>query len=246
MTFSNLACSMREDAAIIRLCRPGHPSNALGVPFLSELHSAVEQVRNTEAVKIVVFAGTDRTFSTGADLDEIKSFSDRDILEFLRLGQSLLRNIMELGPVTVAAVNGLALGGGLELALACDIRWAHARAAFGLPEARLGLVPGWGGVELLRPLVPPPVYEQMISGAGFVTARRAYETGLVSRVYASVDFDGEVLSEAVRITATGADFRAEIKRAARSEKSDIDLASANERFLSLWNKPGWKMRLSRK
>lgn len=242
MSFSNLSCSRREDAAVIRLCRHDNPSNAIGVAFLSELHAAVEQVRNTEGVKIVVFAGTGRTFSTGADLDEIKGFSDRQIVEFLRLGQSLLRSIMELDQVTVAAVNGLALGGGLELALACDIRWANARAVFGLPEAKLGLLPGWGGMDLLRALVPPPIYAEMVSGAGFLTARKAYEAGLVSRIYASVDFETEVFSEAARIAVTGA----EIKKAARGEKSGIDLASANERFLSLWNQPGRQNRLTGK
>lgn len=244
MTFSNLVCSLHEDVAIIRLCRPNHLSNALGTPFLIELHSAVEQVRGKD-LKIVVFEGTGRTFSTGADLDEIKDFDDRQVLEFLRLGQSLLRSIMELGAVTIAAVNGLALGGGLELALSCDVRWAHARAVFGLPEARLGLVPGWGGMELLRPLVPRPLYEEMISGGGFVTARRAHEAGLVGRIYTSVDFEGEVLSEAKRIAAKGSGLLTEIKSVARSGKNGLDLASADERFLSLWNKPGREMRLSK-
>ena len=152
-----------------------------------------------------------------------------------REGQLLLRQIMDLDAITLAAVNGLALGGGMELALACDIRWAHAQALFGLPEAKLGLLPGWGALSLLRWSAPASLgVEMMVSGEVF-SARRAYEIGLVSRLFEERNFEAAALAEAGKLAETPPGALREIKALLRSQRGEVDLSAGDSSFLRLWH-----------
>lgn len=235
MSFSNLEYSVRDGVALICLAKPGDRSNALGTSFLQELHSATELARNSGNVHLLLFTGKDRTFSAGADLAEMEGFTPGEVLDFLHAGQSLVRLIIGLDIITVAAVNGLALGGGLELALACDIRWAHAKAVFGLPEASLGLIPGWGGIPLLKRVMTASASVELLAGGGYLSARKAFETGLVSRLFDGADFEDQVLAEARTTAAGGGDLLQGIKERLKREKGGIDLAAGDRTFLKLWN-----------
>jgi enoyl-CoA hydratase len=235
MSFSNLEYSVQDGVALIRLAKPGDRSNALGTSFLRELRGATELARDSGEVNLLLFTGKDRTFSAGADLAEMEGFTQGEVLDFLHAGQSLVRLIMDLDIVTVAAVNGLALGGGLELALACDIRWAHARAVFGLPEAGLGLIPGWGGIPLLRRVMTASANVELLAGGGYLSARKAFDAGLVSLLFDGADFEEQALTEARKTAAGSGDMLQGIKERLKREKGGIDLAAGDRTFLELWN-----------
>lgn len=232
MKLASLELSRPGDGvAVIRLAGPVDRKNLLDSSFIRELHATIGHLRERAGTKLLVLTGRGRVFSTGADLEEIRNSSDDEVLAFLHAGQALIRRIMELDCLTVAAVNGLALGGGLELALACDIRWAHRKAVFSLPEAKLGLLPGWGGVPLLGRLVPESFSTGMVAGGDFVSARKACEVGLVSRLFEDGDFEAAVLGEMKRMARMGEQIKGEV----RSGKENLDLSACDEAFLALWN-----------
>jgi enoyl-CoA hydratase/carnithine racemase len=236
MTFTNLEISEPGDGIVmIRLAAPSDGTNRLTMSFVKELHAATDQIRDKGGVRLLVFTGKGRVFSAGADLAEIRDAGPEDIRSFLSAGQALMRLIMELNLLTVAAVNGLALGGGLELALSCDIRWAHRRAVFGLPEAKLGLLPGWGGIPLVGRNVAESFWVEMVAGGDFVTARRAYEAGLVSRLFEGADFEGAVLGELRKIAGRGEKVLREVKNQVKLGRGNVDLAACDEPFQTLWN-----------
>jgi enoyl-CoA hydratase/carnithine racemase len=236
MRFTNLDLTQPGDGvAVIRLAGPVDRKNLLDSSFLQELHGAAAHLRELDGVKVLVFIGTGRTFSTGADIEEIRDFHDQGVRSFLQTGQALVRRIMELDCITVAAVNGLALGGGLELALACDLRWAHRRAVFALPEAKLGLMPGWGGVPLLGRLVPASFSSEMIAGGDFVSARKGYEMGLVSRLFEEGDFGSAVLDGARKMAGMGEKELRAIKGEVRKRREGVDLSVCDGAFMSLWS-----------
>ncbi|SRR6266511_3497509 len=235
MTYENLEFSRHDAIALIRLSRLSDATHTLGPSFLRELRAAATQACDDPSVKLLVLTGKGKSFSAGTDLIEIRAYTAEEVHRFLRAGQALLRQIMDLAVITIAAVNGLALGGGLELALACDMRWAHARAAFGLPESHLGLIPGWGGMSLLRRTVPESLCVEMVAGGELITARRAYEAGLVSRIFEGRDFESAVLAEARQLAGKSKGVLKEIKALWRRERGAIDFAAADRSFLMLWN-----------
>src|SRR5947207_1762020 len=196
MTFSNIDLSLHATVALLRLSKSSDSTNALGISLVRELQEAAREACQNPAVKILVVTGRGRSFSSGVDLAEMDASQAEEMVALLHAGQSLVRQMMDLEVITVAAINGLALGGGLELALACDIRWAHTRAVLGLPEAKLGLIPGWGGLSLLWRAVPESLCVEMVACGECLGARRAYQAGLVSRVFDNQDFEGAVVSEA--------------------------------------------------
>src|SRR2546430_3745669 len=123
--------------------------NAIPPALLDELEGALAAVAEAQHVKLLVLRGEGKVFSVGVDLAAIEALPPREALDFFRRGQTLIRRLEGLNALTVAAINGLALGGGFELALACDLRWAHARAVFRFPECKRGLIPAWGGIRFL-------------------------------------------------------------------------------------------------
>jgi enoyl-CoA hydratase/carnithine racemase len=239
MTFANIEIAQPGDGVVLlRLAGSADRVNTLSLPFLQELSTAVGRLQERGGVKLLAITGKGRTFSAGADLEELRTCGERGVRSFLAAGQSLIRQIMALDFPTVAAINGLALGGGLELALACDIRWTHRRAVLGLPEAKLGLLPGWGGVSLLEHLVPEPFARGIVASGDFVSARRAFDVGLASRLFEELDFEAAVLGELELMAAMTGEELGEIREAARRTKENADLATCDEAFLPLWN--GWK------
>lgn len=148
------------------------------------MDAALGRVEHDPNVRVLIVTGNDRVFSTGVDVSD-ESVSKMDPLEarfFSRLGKQMFGRLEALDIPTVAAVNGTALGGGLELALACDFRIAGERAAFGLPESNLGILPGWGGTQrLLRHLGYAKALEAILSGE-IISAKDALALGLVQEV----------------------------------------------------------------
>jgi enoyl-CoA hydratase/carnithine racemase len=167
-------------------------ANALSPALLAALDHALGEVQADASVKLLVLRGEGRCFSTGVDLAAVEALPPGDAREFFERGRALIRRLEGLSAITLAAVNGLALGGGFELVLACDVRWTHARAVFAFPECQLGLIPGWGGVRLLRRHLPSSLAFELLTRGDRLGARAAHGYGLVSRIFEGKDFQGQV------------------------------------------------------
>ncbi len=167
--------------AVIRINRPSQ-RNSLSVETLSSLETAFSSLSAREDITAVVFTGTGDAFASGADINELRTLTPDTARAFAERGQRLFRQIAGARPLTVAAVNGYCMGGGLDLALACRVRVASPAAVFAHPGARLGIITGWGGTQRLPRLVGSARALEMFTTARRVTAAEALEFGLVDEL----------------------------------------------------------------
>ena len=181
--FQNLQLDQHGPLAVLTVNRPG-ALNALNADTLSELSQATEAViENPEIGALIITGGGDRAFVAGADIGELAQLGDVYAGRELALaGQDVMQTIANLPIPVIAAVNGFALGGGLELALACDVRVASPRAKLGLPEVTLGLIPGFGGTQRLARLIGAGRALDLMLTARQVGAEEALALGLVNYV----------------------------------------------------------------
>jgi enoyl-CoA hydratase/carnithine racemase len=197
--YQNILCSITDSIATVTINRPA-VRNALNAATLEELGSAFEVLRRDESVQVVILTGSgDKAFVAGADISEIAGLSAADGEAFALRGQSAFQAIESLGKPVIAAVNGYALGGGCELAMACTIRIASEHAMFGQPEVKLGIIPGYGGTQRLPRLVGKGrALEIMISGE-MISASEALRIGLVNRVVPAAELQSTALGLAKKI-----------------------------------------------
>ena len=173
--------TQRDRAAVITLDRP-EALNALSFDILQELDGVLDEVAASDARALIVTGAGDKAFCAGADIPELRH---RDLVPQRRgaqLGQRVFERLAQLEVPSVAVVHGFALGGGCELALACDFRVATPKARFGLPEIKLGLIPGYGGTQRLPRLIGEARALEMILSGRTVRADEALTLGLVNRV----------------------------------------------------------------
>lgn len=196
MAYRNLEIARRGAVHTITVNRPDK-LNALNRDTINELTLAFNQAAQDDAVRTVVLAGAgEKAFVAGADISEMNGYTPVQAQGFSRAGQQLMTRIERLGKPVIARIQGFALGGGMELAMACHLRIASEKARFGQPEINLGLIPGFGGTQrLLRLAGRQAALELCLTGAP-INAQRAYELGIVSRVVAP-----EALDEAVNAMA---------------------------------------------
>ena len=183
MNFENILIASENGIGYITINRPSK-LNALNVATIKELHDGLGSLNNNPEIKVIIITGEgEKAFVAGADISEFAHFTVDQGAQLAQQGQELLFNFIEnLNTPVIAAVNGFALGGGLELAMACHIRIASDNAKMGLPEVSLGVIPGYGGTQRLPQLVGKGRAMEMIMTAGMVTAEEAYRTGLVNHV----------------------------------------------------------------
>lgn len=168
--------------AILRLNRP-KALNALSRDLLSELDASIAALSQDDSVLATILTGAgDRAFAAGADIKELSQLSQDRGREVSRFGQAVFRRIETMNKPVIAAVNGFALGGGCELAMACSFRLASSKAKFGLPELGLGLIPGYGGTQRLARLVGKGAAMEVILTGDMIDASRALQIGLVNLV----------------------------------------------------------------
>ena len=183
MTLIERDQTRQHGVLLLTLNRPDQ-RNALSKDLLLEFDRALEAASVSPAVRCVVITGAgDRAFSAGADIREQATFTADDAYAHMRWGQELFERLARLPQPTIAAVNGFALGGGLELALACDIRTASHTAEFGLPEVTLASLPGWGGTQRLPRLIGASEAKLMAMTGRRIDAQRALQLGLVNAVH---------------------------------------------------------------
>jgi enoyl-CoA hydratase len=192
--YETILTSVEENVGTITINRPD-VRNALSTQVLGDVRGALAEFRYDDEVGVVVFTGAgDRAFAAGADINELRERTFLDALASLM--QAVYDEIEDYEKPTIAAVNGLALGGGCELAMACDIRIASENARFGQPEVNLSIIPGAGGTQRLARLVGKGKATEMILTGEIIGAEEAHRVGLVTRVISC-----DELVDAVRETA---------------------------------------------
>ena len=201
MAFRNLETHHRGGIRTIVVNRPDK-LNALNRETLNELTIAFAQAAQDDDVRVVVLAGAgEKAFVAGADIAEMNGYTPTQALAFSRTGQRLMSSIERLGKPVIARIQGFALGGGMELAMACHLRVASDKAKFGQPEINLGLIPGFGGTQrLLRLAGRGAALELCLTGAT-INAQRAYELGVITRVVAPEALDETVAALADQLAA---------------------------------------------
>jgi enoyl-CoA hydratase len=183
MNFENILVSIENNIGQITINRPSK-LNALNVATIQELHNAFKNLESKEEVCVIIITGEgEKAFVAGADISEFAHFSVEEGAQLAAQGQELLFDFVEnLKTPVIAAVNGFALGGGLELAMACHFRVASDNAKMGLPEVSLGVIPGYGGTQRLPQLIGKGRAMEMIMTAGMIDAETAKNYGLVNHV----------------------------------------------------------------
>jgi len=196
MAFENAVVNHEEQYSVITINRPKQ-MNALNKQTIEELHQALSEINADEKVRAVIITGSgEKAFVAGADIKEFANFNVSEGTELAARGHELLFDFIEnFNKPVIAAVNGFALGGGLELAMACHIRVASYNAKLGLPETGLGLIPGYGGTQRLARLIGHGRAIEMITTAQMIDAERAHEMGLVNHLYTA----DELMTEAVNL-----------------------------------------------
>ncbi|HHU17549.1 MAG TPA: crotonase [Clostridiales bacterium] len=189
MMYQNLLYETKDGIAYITINRP-KSLNALSNEVLDELHAAFTAVDNDPEVKSVILTGEGKAFVAGADIAEMVKLSTLEGRAMMIKGQNVMNQIEMLKKPVIAAVNGFALGGGCELAMACDIRIASENAKFGQPEVNLGIIPGFGGTQRLPKLVGKGMGKYMIMTAEMIDAHEAYRIGLVEKVVPAEELMG--------------------------------------------------------
>jgi enoyl-CoA hydratase len=183
MTFENILVATEGHLATITINRPSK-LNALNKATIQELHDALAQLDAEATIKVILLTGSgEKAFVAGADISEFAHFSIEEGAQLAALGQEILFDFVEnMKTPVIAAVNGFALGGGLELAMSCHFRIASDNAKMGLPEVTLGVIPGYGGTQRLPQLVGKGRAMEMIMTAGMIDAETAKNYGLVNHV----------------------------------------------------------------
>ncbi|MCS3532352.1 enoyl-CoA hydratase-related protein [Chryseobacterium sp. JUb7] len=184
MNYENILLEKQDKISLITINRP-ESLNALNAKTIQELSSAFDALNSDNSCRVIIITGSgEKSFVAGADIKEFSDFGQQKAEELARNGhKNLFNKIENLTKPVIAAVNGFALGGGLELAMACHIRYASENAKLGLPEVTLGLIPGYGGTQRLPKLVGKGIANEMIFSAKMISAQRAKEIGLVNEVY---------------------------------------------------------------
>jgi enoyl-CoA hydratase len=218
--YDNLLYRTAGNIAYISLNRPA-VLNALNQATLTELLAAFDAAAADDAVQGVILSGEGKAFAAGADIGELAAIGAVDAQRFTRQGQYVFDRIERLGKPVVAAVNGYAFGGGCELAMACTLRIASERAAFGQPEVRLGVLPGFGGTQRLPRLVGAGRALQIILTAATVDAQEACRIGLVNEVVAA---DGLVARAEAILRQIGANAPLAVRLATEAVLRGMDTA----------------------
>jgi enoyl-CoA hydratase len=175
------AAILEEGIGLITFNRP-EVLNALNTATVTETLAAVQAMQSNPEVRGLVFTGEGRSFVAGADIQEMVGKTPETARIYSELGHRLFTTIQDMDIPAIAAVNGFALGGGVEVALSCDIRIASENAIFGLPETILGIIPGWGATQRTSRLVGPAITKELIFTGEHINAQRALAIGLVNRV----------------------------------------------------------------
>jgi enoyl-CoA hydratase len=183
MTFPNIVLEKKDSIAYITINRP-KVLNALNRQTVEELRDALLDARADDAVRVLILRGAgEKSFVAGADIGELSQQTPVSGKEFSLFGQSVIHLLETMGKPSICAINGFALGGGCEIALACSIRIASKTARLGQPEVKLGIIPGYGGTQRLARLCGKGVAQELCLAGEMISAEEALRVGLVNHIY---------------------------------------------------------------
>ena len=203
MTFENILLEKKNAIAYVTVNRP-KVLNALNMATMEELRAAFTDIKNDTAIRVAIMTGAgEKAFIAGADIGELSKHDPVSAKEYTHRGQSVLDLIENLGKPVIACINGFALGGGCEIAMACTMRLASENARLGQPEVKLGIIPGYGGTQRLPRLVGKGIAMQLILSGEMVTAQEAHRIGLVNEVIAPAELIPRAEAMAQKIIANG-------------------------------------------
>lgn len=225
MDFRNLIVEVSDRIATVTIHRP-KSLNALNPETARELDAVFSEIAGRTDIGVVLLTGSgEKAFVAGADIAEMREFTPQQALEFSRFGQGVLEKIERLPQPVIGVINGFALGGGCELALACDLLVASDTAKFGQPEVNLGIIPGWGGTQRLPRLVGRNLAKELVLTGEMISAARACEIGLVNRVVPQAGLMEAAREIARKILAKGP-VAVRAAKDAMNRGLDLDLQNA--------------------
>ena len=210
--YETIKFEIKDSIAYVTINRP-KAMNALNSQVLDDIDKAVDDAAADPSVRVIIFTGEGKAFISGADINEMNAKKNLEIIDYSRKGAALFRKIETMTKPTIAAINGYTFGGGLEFALCCDIRIANEKASFALPEATLGIVPGFNGTQRLPKVIGLMKAKEMLFTGRRVRADEALAMGLLFKVTSLEDFEAEVMKEAEMIANASASAISLIKAA---------------------------------
>ncbi|ALS21827.1 enoyl-CoA hydratase [Paenibacillus naphthalenovorans] len=239
MTYETIELAVKENIAIVYLNRP--PYNPLNGQLFRELSHLFDRLEQYADIKAVIITGTgDRAFAAGADIKDMMDLNANEVLQFCQVSRLTFFKIESLSKPVIAAINGLALGGGCELALTCDIRLVSEHSKFGLPEINLGIIPGGGGTQRLQRLIGQAKAKELLYFGEMIDAAKALEIGLANRVVPLAELLPEAVALAKKLaekpvvamrmmkTAVNAGYHADLQTALDLEMACFGNAYASE------------------
>jgi enoyl-CoA hydratase len=201
--YNHILTEVTDNIGWLKINRPDS-LNALNSEVVESLQYALRDLEQDAAVKVVVLTGAgEKAFVAGGDIKEMAAIAPLTALAFARKGQQMIEYIEKMHKPVIAAVNGYALGGGLELALACDFIYASEKAKLGLPEVTLGVIPGFGGTQNLARLIGPNKAKELIFSGKILSAQQARDWGIVNEVFPAEELLARVMEIARLIAHNG-------------------------------------------
>lgn len=220
----NVLMNEEDGIAVVTINRP-KALNALNHDTLVELGETITDISKKDEIKAVIITGAGpKSFVAGADIKEMSTLNPIQARSFSRLAQTVFSQIENLPKLVIAAVNGYALGGGCELAMACDIRYVSKKAKFGQPEVNLGILPSFGGTQRLPRLVGKGIAKEMIFSTDMIDANEAYRIGLANKVYEPEELI-EKSKEFAKKVMTKSPWGVKLAKASINNGLDVDLES---------------------
>ena len=227
MEFHYILVEKKGRIGILTINRP-EKLNALNTNVVKEILTAFESLDTDPDVRVIVITGAgDKAFIAGADIAEMHEMTPIQAMEFAQRGQKTLRTIEKSDKIVIAAINGYALGGGLELCMACDLRFCADHAKMGQPEITIGVIPGWAGTQRLTRLVGKTKAKELVLIGSMIPAEKAEEIGLVNKVVPAESLMDEVFKTAETIAALGA-FSLKAGKHAIDDGLEVDFENAQE------------------
>ena len=230
---NNLTLDVENEVAVLTINRP-KALNALNSETLDELTEVLTEIEGRDDIKVVILTGAgEKSFVAGADISEMINFTAPEARAFGIRASVPFFKLQNMRQVTIAAVNGFALGGGCEISMACDIRIASDNAVFGQPECGLGIIPGFGGTQRLARLVGMGRAKEMIFTCDNIDAAEAYRIGLVNKVVAKEELMETAKTMAAKIISKGS-YAVSVAKAAINNGYDMDIKNAVEMEANLF------------
>ncbi len=223
MSYESLILTIDEKIATLSFNRP-KALNALNAQLLNEMAGALDEISGNEDIKVLILTGEGKSFVAGADISELARLNPIQARHFAGAGHRVMDRLQAMSIPVIAAVNGFALGGGLEMALSCDFIYASETAKIGLPEINLGIIPGFGGTQRLARLVGKNLAKELIFTGKMLSAEEAERKGIINKVVPADQLRGEVIKTA-RIMAAKGKVALSAAKQSINDGLDADLAT---------------------